>query len=50
MLVGYIRVSTQDQNTDRQVKLLKNKQVEKMFIEKVSGMLSVKQICSFSLE
>jgi DNA invertase Pin-like site-specific DNA recombinase len=37
MLVGYIRVSTQDQNTDRQVKLLKNKQVEKMFIEKVSG-------------
>jgi DNA invertase Pin-like site-specific DNA recombinase len=37
MLVGYIRVSTQEQNTDRQVKLLKEKQVEKLFIEKVSG-------------
>ena len=37
MLVGYIRVSTQEQNTDRQIKLLKNKQVEKFFIEKVSG-------------
>lgn len=37
MLVGYIRVSTQEQNTDRQIKLMKDKHVEKMFIEKVSG-------------
>jgi DNA invertase Pin-like site-specific DNA recombinase len=37
MLVGYIRVSTLDQNTGRQEEALKNYGVTKIFLEKVSG-------------
>ena len=33
--IGYIRVSTQEQNTGRQEKQLEN--CEKVFVEKVSG-------------
>lgn len=36
MIFGYIRVSTKDQNVDRQVAELEG-QVDKMFIDKVSG-------------
>lgn len=35
--VGYIRVSTVEQNESRQVKALKEQGVEKVFMEKVSG-------------
>lgn len=37
MRVGYIRVSTQEQNTARQEVLMKQLQVEKLYIERVSG-------------
>jgi DNA invertase Pin-like site-specific DNA recombinase len=37
MKVGYIRVSSREQNTARQEVLLKDLGVEKVFIEKVSG-------------
>ncbi len=38
MRIGYIRVSTSEQNVDRQVDLLQDKYaVEKMYIDKVSG-------------
>lgn len=38
MKVGYVRVSTNEQNIDRQVDLLNDKyDVEKMYIDKVSG-------------
>lgn len=39
MYIGYIRVSTSHQNTDRQVDILKNTypQVEKVYIDKLSG-------------
>ena len=37
MKVGYIRVSTKEQNEERQVRLLNSLGVEKIFIEKVSG-------------
>jgi len=38
MKIGYIRVSTSEQNTDRQVDLLQDKYaVEKVYIDKVSG-------------
>lgn len=37
MRVGYIRVSTQEQNTARQEVLMNQLQVEKLYIEKVSG-------------
>jgi len=37
MKIGYIRVSTKDQNTDRQEKLLKELGAEKIFSEKISG-------------
>jgi DNA invertase Pin-like site-specific DNA recombinase len=37
MKVGYIRVSSRDQNTARQEVLLKDLGAEKLFIEKVSG-------------
>ena len=37
MRVGYIRVSTTHQNTDRQEDSLEQMNVEKLFIEKASG-------------
>lgn len=37
MKVGYIRVSSKDQNEDRQVKALEQQGVEKVYIEKISG-------------
>lgn len=37
MLVGYIRVSSLDQNPDRQIEDLKSQGVEKLFIGQVSG-------------
>lgn len=37
MRVGYIRVSTQEQNTARQEVLMEQLQVQKLYIEKVSG-------------
>ena len=37
MLVGYIRVSTQEQNTIRQEVLLESLGVEILFIDKASG-------------
>lgn len=37
MKVAYVRVSTQEQNESRQVEAMKDKGIEKYFIEKVSG-------------
>ena len=37
MRIGYVRVSSLDQNPDRQVEDLKTQQVEKIFMDKVSG-------------
>lgn len=37
MRVGYIRVSSLDQNPDRQIEDLKAQRVEKLFIDQVSG-------------
>ena len=37
MLVGYVRVSSLDQNPDRQLEELKTAKVEKFFVDKVSG-------------
>ena len=37
MKIGYARVSTQDQNLDMQIDLLKERGCEKIFTEKVSG-------------
>lgn len=37
MLVGYVRVSSLDQNPDRQLEELKAAKVEKFFVDKVSG-------------
>lgn len=37
MKIGYIRVSTAEQNIDRQVEMLKEQGVEKVFIDKMSG-------------
>lgn len=37
MKVAYIRVSTEEQNTARQEEAMKAQEVEKVFIEKVSG-------------
>ena len=37
MNIGYIRVSTEEQNTIRQEVLMKELGVEKIFMEKVSG-------------
>ena len=37
MKVCYIRVSSIDQNEARQVEAMKEKEIEKYFIEKVSG-------------
>ena len=37
MIYGYARVSTADQNLDRQTDALKNYKVDKIFCEKISG-------------
>lgn len=37
MKVGYVRVSTEDQNTIRQEKLMEELGVERVYIEKISG-------------
>ena len=37
MHVGYVRVSTEEQNTARQEVLMQELGVEKVYIEKVSG-------------
>ena len=37
MLIGYARVSTQDQNLDRQIDQLKESKCEKIFCEKITG-------------
>lgn len=37
MKVGYVRVSTKEQNTDRQEIMMKELDVEKVFIDKASG-------------
>lgn len=37
MRIGYVRVSSLDQNPDRQIDELKLHQVEKVFMDKVSG-------------
>ena len=37
MQVGYIRVSSLDQNPDRQIEDLKSRGIEKLFIDQVSG-------------
>ena len=37
MLVGYVRVSSLDQNPDRQLEELNAWQVEKIFMDKLSG-------------
>lgn len=37
MKIAYVRVSTQEQNFDRQLELLKPYEIEKVFQEKQSG-------------
>ncbi|EJW97613.1 protein containing Resolvase, partial [gut metagenome] len=37
MHIGYVRVSSLDQNPDRQLEELRAKGVEKIFIDKMSG-------------
>lgn len=37
MRIGYVRVSSLDQNPDRQIEDLKTQQVEKIFMDKISG-------------
>ena len=37
MIVGYVRVSTEDQNEQRQIEALKPYEIERWFIEKISG-------------
>ena len=37
MRIAYVRVSTIDQNEERQIEALKKHDIEKWFIEKISG-------------
>ena len=50
---GYIRVSTKEQNTDRQIEHIKkhfpNIKMENMFIEKVSGKKDVDERTEYSI-
>lgn len=54
MKIGYIRVSTQDQNEGRQVKLLEKHKVDKVYIDKQSGKNAdrpkLQEILSFARE
>lgn len=36
-IIGYVRVSTQEQNEDRQLTIMEQYKVEKVFSEKLSG-------------
>lgn len=51
MLIGYVRVSTQEQNEQRQIVALKEKNVDKIFTDKASGKNtereSLKEMLSF---
>ena len=37
MLIGYIRVSTQDQNPERQIAMMQELGIEELYIDKASG-------------
>lgn len=37
MKVGYVRVSTEEQNEERQIAQMQEKQIDKVYMEKVSG-------------
>ena len=37
MKIGYVRVSTEEQNEARQLKSMKENEIEKIFIDKQSG-------------
>lgn len=37
MKIGYVRVSSQDQNLDRQIHMLEKYEIDKLFQEKASG-------------
>lgn len=50
MLVGYARVSTEDQNPDLQLKALKATGCKKVFVEKASGALRERPELSAALE
>ena len=41
MRIAYVRVSTFEQNEERQVRALENYGIEKWFIEKISGITGV---------
>jgi DNA invertase Pin-like site-specific DNA recombinase len=42
MKVAYIRVSSQDQNEQRQIEMMKEHGIEKSYIEKISGATKVR--------
>jgi len=44
MKVGYVRVSTTEQNTARQESLMESLGVEKIYIEKVKGYKIVREV------
>ena len=54
MKVGYIRVSTQEQNTARQEEILREQKADKIYLEKISGTKSerpkLKEMLSFIRE
>ena len=50
MLIGYARVSTQDQNLDLQIEALTNAGCKKIFHEKTSGSRAERPECSKALE
>lgn len=37
MLIGYVRVSTEEQNIDRQIELMKELGAERVFVDKITG-------------
>jgi DNA invertase Pin-like site-specific DNA recombinase len=50
MLIGYARVSTQDQNLDLQIDALTNAECKKIFHEKTSGSRAIRPEFSKALE
>ena len=54
MLIGYVRVSTQEQNEQRQIVALKEKNVDRIFTDKASGKnterVALKEMLSFVRE